>query len=205
MKNIVQTKVTETGEVLYRVKVRVNEETIGEIGNETADIRYSKMGAKKVPCKYEWVSKEMYHEIMRAQWAEVKAEERVDRCLLPNGKGGFIMCPECNKCCGCIKVGSMDFDNNHTASLDALMTESEAEPFRNHVTLGSDLEDLDFMEWLIEELSKKNKRYGEIFRIMCDGILRPSHIAKITGIPNSTVTKYVPIIQKLAQELYLKN
>ena len=202
MTNNAKTKVTENGEVLYLVKVKVNEETVGEIGNERVDIRYSKLGARRVPCKYEWVSKEMYDEIMRTQWAEAKAEERAERCLLPDGKGGFIMCPECNKCCGCIKVGSMEFDNNHTASLDVLMTESEAEPIREHSSLGSNLEVLDFMEWLVDELSKVNPKYGQIFRVMFDGVIRPSHISKITGIPNSTVAKYVPIIQALAQELY---
>lgn len=205
MKKNEKTKITETGEVLYLVKVRVNEETIDETGNERADIRYSKVGAKKVPCKHEWVSKEMYDEIMRAQWAEAKAEERAARCLIPDGKGGFIMCPECNKCCGCTKVGSMDFDNNHAASLDVLMTESEAEPIRDHCNLDSNLEVLNFMEWLVDELSKVNPKYGQIFRIMFEGVMRPSHISKITGIPNSTVAKYVPIIQALAQELYFKN
>lgn len=168
------------------------------------DIHYSKVGARRVPCKEAWVTKEIYDEMMKMQWAEAKAEERAGRCLISNGKGGFIMCPECNKCCNCTKVGSVDFDNNHITSLDALMEESEAELTSVHVDFGSSLETLDMMEILVDELSKINPEYGEIFRVMLNGTLRPSHISKETGIPNSTVAKYVPIIQALAQELYFE-
>lgn len=194
--------ITENGEVLYRVPIIVNEETIGEIGNEREDIHYELIGNRKWPVKYVWATEDDYHVMMREQWAEVKAMERASRCLCPNGKGGFTRCPETNKCYGCIKSGHYDFDNNHITSLERLPEDYESKSL--WYEMECNLETLELSKFLVTELSKINDRYSRIFRVMLDGILRPYHISKETGIPNSTVAKDIPIIRELAQKLYHK-
>ena len=69
------------------------------------------------------------------EWADVNAEERSERCLIEDGHGGYIMCPECNRCIKCQKVGSFNFDTNRPASLDALYAESEFEPASSRIRL----------------------------------------------------------------------
>ena len=58
------------------------------------------------------------------EWADVKAEERENRCLIWKQEvAGFIRCPECNRCCNCGKVRSFDFRTNLPVSMDAKVDE----------------------------------------------------------------------------------
>ena len=84
-------RVNEKGQVLRPVPLRVNAETIEDNKILEKKIVYVKIGGRKYPCIIEWVTEEEYRTYMRIEWAEVKAMERADRCLIPDGKGGFIM------------------------------------------------------------------------------------------------------------------
>ena len=116
-----------TGAKLVTIPLRVNPETIEENG-QVGQIRYVKIGAKRYPCIMAKVPKEFAHQYMQIEWAEVKAEERSERCLVEDGHGGYIMCPESNKCAYCEKYGHFDFDNFRPTSLDAMYAETEFEP-----------------------------------------------------------------------------
>jgi hypothetical protein len=200
----VERKTLQDGTVLCKASIRVNEETIGEIGNEKKDIHYELIGGRKYPVRHVWVEEKMYLDIMRLEWADIKRDERNTRCRIQDGKGGSIRCPEKNRCCYCKKARGIDFDNHHDTSLDALMAESEMVPGSAQCGIGSEYEDLEYMDWLVAELNKIDERYGKIFRALLDGMYRPAHIHQSTKIADSTVRKLLPLVQELAQELYLK-
>lgn len=192
------------GQNKVQVPLRINPETVEENGYSKKDISYVKIGYKKYPCILTWVSEEEYQAYMRMEWADVKAEERSNRCLIPNGKGGFIMCPECNKCCDCKKMQDFEFDNNHTVSLDALNEELDYEPESAYLDELNVEIIKEILENLIEDLDKINPKYGPIFREMYNGNIKPLHIAKALDLPKSSVYDDVPKVRKLAQELYKK-
>ena len=55
-----------------------------------------RIGSKHYPCIFVEVSEHDAHQYMQLEWADVKAEERSERCLIEDGHGGYIMCPERN-------------------------------------------------------------------------------------------------------------
>lgn len=66
------------------------------------------------------------------------------------------------------------------------------------------LETYELINYIVDELRKVKYRYSQIFLVMLDGIYEAESIAKETGIPKSIVAKDIPIIRKLAQELYYR-
>lgn len=123
-----------SGTKLVKLPLRVNPETI-EANGQVGKVRSVRIGSKHYPCIFVEVSEHDAHQYMQLEWADVKAEERSERCLIEDGHGGYIMCPESNKCINCPKVGSFNFDTNRPTSLDALYTESEFEPASSRIRL----------------------------------------------------------------------
>lgn len=67
-----------------------------------------------------YVSKEMFHEYMRPEWADWKRNERSSRCQVPNGHGGVKRCDQdCKQC--------PYFRNGKTISIDELYEKYEME------------------------------------------------------------------------------
>lgn len=67
-----------------------------------------------------YVSKEMFHEYMRPEWADWKRNERSSRCQVPNGHGGVKRCDkDCKEC--------PYFRNGKTISIDELYQKYEME------------------------------------------------------------------------------
>ena len=96
--------VNKEGQVLRPVPLRVSPETMeaNKAINEKPIVNVL-IGCKKYPCYIEMVTEEEYRTYMRIEWAEIKAQERENRCNIPDGSGGFIKCPECNKCRYCCR------------------------------------------------------------------------------------------------------
>lgn len=111
---------------MVKVAVRINPETIDELRAIYADqetkisIRMVKIGGWRYPCVIYLLPEDEVKGFQRLQKNEAKQEQREARCWLPDGSGGFIRCPEENKCSQCERCKSFSFDNNHPTSYEAL-------------------------------------------------------------------------------------
>ena len=201
-----QIRVNEKGEVLRRVPLRVNAETIEDNKILEKDIVYVRIGGRKYPCIIEWVTEAVYRAYMRMEWADIKAMERADRCLIPDGKGGFIMCPECNKCSCCEKVGQWDFDSNHPVHMEALCREEDDdEGFDIKADSVNDARDMmanELADQIEEELRKIKPKYAIIFREMYNGNLQAINIAKNNNLSVSTTYEDIPKVMAAAQKIF---
>ena len=190
-----------TGAKLVSIPLRVNPETIEENG-QAGQIRYVKIGAKRYPCIMAKVPEEFAHRYLQQEWAETKAEERSERCLVEDGRSGYIMCPESNKCVCCEKFGHFDFDNFRPASLDAMYAETEYEPAADHAYLFDDATEV--MEMLVQRLTEIKPKYGAIFQELLNGNQRPLRIAEALGLGKSQTYDDVDRVRALAEKLYLE-
>lgn len=191
----------KTGAKLVTIPLRVNPETIEENG-QVGQIRYVKIGAKRYPCIMAKVPEEFAHQYMQIEWAEVKAEERSERCLVEDGRGGYIMCPESNRCSNCEKYGHFDFDTFRPASLDAMYVETEFEPASEPSNLFDDTSEI--MDMLVQQLTQIKPKYGAIFQELLNGNQRPLHIAEALGLGKSQTYDDVDRVRALAEKLYLE-
>lgn len=190
-----------TGAKLVSIPLRVNPETIEENG-QVGKIRYVKIGYKRHPCILAQVPEEFAHKYMQIEWAEIKAEERSERCLVEDGRGGYIYCPESNKCACCEKFGHFDFDNFRPASLDAMYDETEYEPAADHADLFDDTTEV--MEMLVQRLTEIKPKFGAIFQELLNGNQRPLRIAEALGLGKSQTYDDVDRVRALAAKLYRK-
>ena len=204
--NNVRENEKEQEKVLRPVPLRVNPETIEANKSMKSKIVYVKIGSRKYPCIIEWVTEEVYRAYMRMEWADIKAMERAERCLIPDGKGGFIMCPECNKCCGCKKAGHWDFDNNHPVHIEALCNdENDDKGFDVKADSVNDARDImanEIADQIEAELRKIKPKYAIIFREMFNGNLQAINIAKNNNLSVSTTYEDIPKVMKAAQKIF---
>ena len=192
-----------SGEKMVKVPLRVNPETIEENGL-AGQISYIKIGYRRYPCIIGEVPESVALAYMRMEWADVKAEERSARCLIPDGSGGFIRCPEKNKCVTCEKLRNFDFDSMLPASLETLKEESDFDP--EAPALAEDSEDAahEMMDVLLHRLGKIKPRYADIFREMLDGEDSPLHISKKLNLGKSQTYTDVERVRKLARDIYFE-
>lgn len=146
------------------------------------------------------VPEEFARKYMRMAWAEAKAIERSERCLVEDGHGGYIRCPESNRCSNCEKYGRFDFDTFRPASLDAMYSESEFEPASEQTDLFDDTSEI--MDMLVQRLTQIKPKYGAIFRELLNGNQRPLHIAQALGLCKSQTYGDVKEVRDLADKLY---
>lgn len=138
---------------------------------------------------------------------EAHATIREFRCHIADGKGGFIMCPECNSCRKCKKKESFNFTRNHPLSLDQLTTaESEDDNVMdiqdNNCDVSSDAIALTMLNELLSYLATfNNKPYSLIFQMLYDQSTI-QEIADKLNKPWSTVNDTVKKVRKLVQEYY---
>ena len=191
------------GERLVKVPLRINPETIEEDGF-AGRVSYVKIGYRKYPCIIGEVPESAAKTYMRMEWADVKAEERNTRCLIPDGNGGFIRCPEKNKCICCKKVRDFDFDAMHPASLEALSEESDFEP---EAPAGEESDEdaaNEMMSVLVQRLWEICPRYADIFREMLGGEDSPLRISRALNLGKSQTYIDVKEVRKLAQRIYFE-
>lgn len=204
MKNQKNTVNENTGaEKMVKVPLRVNPETIEEDGL-AGQVTYVKIGYRKYPCIMGEVPESAAKAYMRMEWADVKAEERSARCLIPDGSGGFIRCSEKNKCIGCEKVRDFDFDAMHPASLEDLNEESDFEPEAPIVEESYEDVANEMISVLVRRLGEICPRYADIFREMLGGEDSPLHISRKLNLGKSQTYTDVKQVRKLAQRIYFE-
>lgn len=173
------------------------------MGYKRSDIVYRLIGNRRYSCILVQGTQAQADDYLRAVRAEQKAEDREGRCLISNGKGGYIVCPECNRCCSCPKVGSLDFETNRPLSLEKLMEGDSDEDNTMDVAGNIEVErDVLAMLTLAELLTYletfKDKKYAEIFQGLFD-MKTIEEIAEETGLSWSTCRDHVKKVRNLAQ------
>ena len=186
---------------LVKVPLPVNPETIAENG-QTGQIRSVRICSRFYPCIFAEVPEQDAHDYMQLLWKDAKKEERRERCLIPDGHGGYIMCPESNKCSQCQKAGSFDFDGNHPASLDAMFEDSGFDLVSPNADVFDETSEI--LQALVGQLSEIKPKYGQIFLELYKGNERPLHIAKALGIGKSQIYDDVKSVRELAAKMYWK-
>lgn len=152
-------------------------------------------------------TKEFAEKYARMLDNESRATIREGRCHIADGKGGFIMCPECNACRNCKKKESLNFTKNHPLSLEQLTTaESEDDKVMdiqdNHCDVLSDAIALTMLDELLSYLGTfENKPYSLIFQMLYDQSTI-QEIVEALNKPWSTVNDTVKKVRKLVQEYY---
>lgn len=137
--------------------------------------------------------------------SEIRAGKRAKRCLIPNGKGGFIRCPERNKCRDCKLKDEFGFTTNFPLSLDQLRTKNTEEGMAfdipdPHSDFTSDVETFIILADLLSFLEKNyGKPYRLIYEMMYDAC-STAEIAKAFGLPWSTAKDTIKRIREIAQE-----
>ena len=174
------------------------------------------IGRQHFRCYYDWIPESYYTAHARDLEATAKQRIRSQRCLIPNGKGGRMMCPECNNCSMCERAGSLGFNNGHDISLDEIL-DIEHNPDVNSdlidqvngqaasaedecIRASEDEETERVIAKIIERLTAIRPRYGLIFRQLVNGVMRPSDIARNTGLSASHTSEDIPRIQMIAAE-----
>lgn len=141
---------------------------------------------------------------------EARATIRESHCHLADGKGGFIMCPECNSCRNCKKKEKFNFTINHPLSLEQLTTaESEDDNVMEiqdkNCDVSSDAIALTMLDELLSYLGTfENKPYSLIFQMLYDQSTI-QEIADTLNKPWSTVNDTVKKVRKLVQDYYKMN
>ena len=204
---------------LEKVPVRINPETLDDFRrlNPTVKIEMTKIGGWSYPCAIYWLPKGEADAFLTAQQTEAKREQREARCMLPDGKGGYVRCNEKNACWQCPRIYSYNFDNGHPTSLDALhqvydaeqefrdWTDDEEAALPEQGTCDETDDDgsyTDIMLILIDRLSAIRPKYGLIFKELLKGNMHPLNIAKALNLGKSQFYDDVPRVQAEAKKIY---
>lgn len=192
-------------ETLVDIPMPIEIEDALQMGFNKSDIVYHLIGNRKYACVLVKGTQQQRDDWLRVFDNERKAKDREARCLVADGGGGNIMCPESNKCSECKKSQSFNFDRNRPLSLEKLAV-GDAYEDRTYepaakTDVASDAMAFATLDMLIEHLSKLNKEYGEIFKMLFEqyGV---QEIADELNMPWSTAKDRIKKVQKLAQEFY---
>lgn len=209
-----------------KVAVRITPETVDELRAMYADqeekitIRMVKIGGWRYPCAIYQLPENEVKGFKRLQQAEAKQEQREARCWLPNGSGGFIRCPEENKCSQCERCKSFNFDSNHPTSYETLQ-DFYGEQEEDLYLAGEDIPGIkdpsiesadpqqeeaytEIMQVLVDRLTAIRPKYGLVFKELLKGNMQPLNIAKALGLGKSQVYETVPKVQEIAKQLYFE-
>lgn len=225
-----QTKIdnqdNSTAPRMVKVAVRITPETVDELRAMYADqeekitIRMVKVGGWRYPCAIYLLPEDEVKGFRRLQQTEAKQEQREARCWLPNGSGGFIRCPEENKCAQCERCKSFNFDTNHPTSYEALQ-DFYGEQEEDLYLAGEDIPGIkdpsiesadprqeeaytEIMQLLVDRLTAIRPKYGLVFKELLKGNMQPLNIAKALGLGKSQVYETVPKVQEIAKRLYFE-
>ncbi len=191
-------RINENGVTEICTPMRVNKETI-DVNEMRGDIVPAKIGSRYYPCLPVWMEEVMYKEYMRLEWADVKAEDRRQRCRIPDGKGGTIMCPETNKCRECKRYHDFNYNKGADTSFEGLQEEGfDLSARRNEAEeIAWDIDKKAILDYLEE----KDPLGAEIIRRIYQGDA-PGKIEEDLGLSKGKRQSRLKKAQKLAKEYY---
>lgn len=174
------------------------------MGFKNSDIVVRRIGIKNKTCIKTQGKPEFAKRYTTMLDSEARAELREKRCLISDGKGGSIRCPECNSCEKCKKRLELEFDTGKPLSLEQL-TQAGSEDDKTFDIAGpSESEDDILARIILEDLLSylgtfEDKRYDVIFQMLYDQC-GTKEIADKLGMPWSTAKDAVKKVRQLAQE-----
>lgn len=175
-------------------------------GIKKSDIRKWTIGCHKVDVVLVPGTQEQYNDIMNTYYREFKAEDRDKRCVVSDGKGHLIRCPECNKCKECPLYLTREHYGTATFSdLENTNDEGETVPFDPEST--HDYNDADRYERmlvdLVDHINEVAPEYADLLNLLMDGLSRREAAAEL-NIPKSTAIDRVAKLRKIVDE-FLEN
>lgn len=189
---------------LVDVYMPISRDDAKKMGYKSSDIRVRRIGIKNVTCIKTQGTPEFKKWWENTLDTEAIAELREKRCLVSDGKGGFMRCPECNSCEKCEKRLDYEFSTNKPLSLEQL-TQAESDDNKTIDIAGPSESEADILtrvmlEDLIEYLGTfEGKRYDTIFQMLYDQC-GTQEIADELGVAWSTAKDAVKKVRQLAQE-----
>lgn len=198
------TNKTTNNQQLIDVYMPISREDAKAMGYKTSDIVVRHIGVKNVTCIKTQGKPEFVEQYNRMLENEQRAEFREKRCLVSDKKGGFIRCPECNRCDKCEKRLEFNFTTNKPVSLEKL-TQGDTEEDKTIDIEGryesqSDILSQIILEDLIQHLGTfEGKQYDCIFKMLYNQH-GTKEIADELGLAWSTAKDAITKVRKLAQE-----
>lgn len=134
----------------------------------------------------------------RMNEAEAKREKRERRCKIADGKGGFIMCPERNRCSECNRARAI------ILSLDKLRSGDNEDDSTFDIAGYGDIAD-DAVAFarhdiLLTRLSEIDPRYARVLHARYDGE-KTTEISNDLMLPWSTTKDLESKVMELAQSI----
>ena len=175
-----------------------------EMGLQTSEICTRRIGIRNVTCLKTQGTPEFAKQYETMLDSNARAELREKRCLVPDGKGGLIRCPECNSCEKCEKCLEYDFNTGKPLSLEQLMQADSEDDNTIDVAGPSESEEDILVSIVLEDLiaylgTFEGKHYDVIFQMLYDQY-SIKQIADELGLPWSTAKDAVNKVRKLAQK-----
>lgn len=164
----------------YQIPMMVTDEVIRDFGIKPEDVTWRRICNRKCRVVMVDASEEEYKAYMAPIWAEIKREDRDNRCEK------------------CKYFSEASRERNKPASLSVLIDEG-AEPTAE----GSFEDDVIYeiiLEDLISMLTEIKPKYGRIFRLLYDGATQ-QEMADELGIKQRTVSDDIKKIRSLVQPL----
>lgn len=173
-------------------------------GLSRSDLHIWRIGNRRVTVALIPGTKEIYDGIMSSYSLEFKKEDRDRRCLIGDGKGHLIRCPETNKCSKCPYYYSLDKRAYGTATFSSLAMEDEegkvAEFEPEALKVYNDGERyVRILKDLIEHVAEFDPEGAEMLRLLEQNKSR-REVAKILNKPKSTVIDKVDKLKPIVQE-----
>lgn len=170
------------------------------------DIVYHRIGNKNVACLKVECDPEFKKTWETMQDTEMRATLREKRCLIPDGKGGFIRCPAQNSCKNCEKRLEFGFTTNKPLSWEKLTKpedeEDEVIDIQGENETGSDINARLVFEEVNEYLKTlDNKSYAHVFTMVYERYTT-KEIADKLNIPWSTAKDLIERVQGIAFDYY---
>ena len=197
-------KVLSNPEETVSIPMPISIEEAKEMGFSRSSIVYRKIGPRRYPCIMVSGSNQQRADWIREFDNERKADDREQRCLIADGHGSFITCPESNICSQCPKIQSIDFDAFRPLSLELLAEDREDggdgfEPAASG-NIEEDVAAYVTLKNLIQYLREvKGEEYALILQMLFDQA-STTEIAKALDKPWSTADYMIRKTRQLAQD-----
>ena len=189
---------------LVDVYMPISRDDAKRMGFKNSEICIRRIGIKNVTCIKTQGTPEFKKWWETQLDTEARAALREKRCLVSDGKGGLIRCPECNSCDKCETRLEYGFNTGKPLSLEQL-TQSDSEDDKTIDIAGPSESEGDILaRIMLEDLldylgSFEGKRYDLIFQMLYDQY-STKQIADELGLAWSTAKDAVKKVRQLAQE-----
>lgn len=175
------------------------------------------LGGRKILVGFIPVKKEVAEAAIKGFWDDMNSyieATRKKRCLIPDGKGGFVRCPREKKCCECDNAADPDMFTSYELSLDEFMKKDEESGEGSWdptgiANVGSDTESIVSLRItlaeLINDLANLDPEMAKCITLLSEGYKKKEVIdALALNLKKSQAYAFIEKCQKKAKEIYDK-